>query len=140
MASVALTGTCLDGLEETNYVAGGKTTILTLTDDTYVAAGATFNATRAAIIAGCDSGGAEAAGWDAELKADTAVTAVVRTSNTVCTITWPANANYNITKSETVTVTVPAAALTGNAALVAAPTFSLAPCVTSILGFGNRAW
>lgn len=142
MASAALTGTALvNGLQESCYVAGGKTIVITLTDDTWVvAAGGVFDAVRADIIAGLDSDGEEAAGWDAEIKTDTAVTAVVRTSNTVVTITLPANANYNITLPETITVTVPAAALAAEGALVATPTFWIDRKVTSVLGFGNRSW
>jgi hypothetical protein len=139
-ASVVLTGTVLDGLEETNYVAGGKTLILTVTDDTWVTAGATFNAQRAAILAGIDSAQAEAHGWDAEIKVKEVVTAVVRTSATVVTITLSAAAAYNITLVEAITATVPAAALTGAGAVVATPTFSINPCVTSVLGFGNRSF
>jgi hypothetical protein len=120
-ASVALTGKL--PVIERNIVEGGNTIILTLTDETWVAAGATFYAQRQAIINGIDSAQSEAHGWDAEVKAKEVVGAVVRTSNTVVTITLTASPAYNITAAETITATVPAAALTGAGALVASPTF-----------------
>jgi hypothetical protein len=49
---------------------------------------------------------------------------VVRTSDTVVTITLPAFGTYNITAGETITVTVPATAVTGDA-IVATPTFDI---------------
>jgi hypothetical protein len=125
MASVALTGTLFNEPIERSVVNGGFTLILTLTDDTWVAAGATFNAQRQAIINGIDSAQVEATGWDAEVKAKEVVAAVVRTSNTVVTITLTASSAYNITATETITCTVPAAALTANGALVASPTIAI---------------
>lgn len=123
-ASVVVTGTII-GASETDIVAGGKTIILTVTGDTWVAAGGTFDAQRQNIINGCDSAGAEAAGWDAVVKATQGVAGVVRTSATVVTITLDAFATYNITANETVTVTVPGTALLGNAQVIATPTFTV---------------
>lgn len=124
-ASAALTGTVTSSTIEQDIRTGGKTIILTLTADTFVAAGATFDAQRQAIINGIDSGQAEAAGWDAIVKAGLAVTTVVRTSDTVCTITLSAFAAFQITATETITATIPAAALTLAGALVASPTFTV---------------
>jgi hypothetical protein len=123
--TVALTGT-ITTATEADIRTGGKTIILTVTNDTWVASGATFNAQRAAIIAGIDSAQAEAAGWDAVVKAGLAVGDVVRTSDTIVTITLPAFASFNITATETVTATVPAAALTSAGVVVASPTFTVA--------------
>lgn len=123
--SAALTGTITSSATETDIVNGGKTIILTLTGDTWVASGATFDGQRQNIIDGIDSAQSEATGWDAEVKANMAVTEVVRTSDTVVTITLAAQAAYNITATETITATIPATALTGNAALVASPTFTI---------------
>lgn len=120
-ATVALTGDYPSIPQD--VVNGGKQIILTVTGDTWVASGAVFNATRAAIIAGMDSAQAEANGWDAEVKAKEVVGAVVRISATVVTITFTASAAYAITAPETITVTVPAAALVGAAPIVASPTF-----------------
>lgn len=125
-ATCALTGTITSSATEADIVAGGKTIILTLTGDTWVASGATFDAIRQDIIDGIDSAQAEANGWDAVVKAGEAVTAVVRTSNTVVTITLSAFASYDITATETITATVPAAALSGGFSILASPTFTVA--------------
>lgn len=124
--SVALTGTVTTATEA-DIVTGGKTIILTVSSDTWVTAGATFDAQRQNIINGIDSAQSEAHGWDAEVKAKIAVTDVVRTSATVVTITLDAEASYDITATETITATIPATALTGGNALVASPTFTITP-------------
>ena len=84
-----------------------------------------FESARQGIIDGIDSGQNEGTGWDAVVKAGQTVGGVVRTSDTVVTITLDAFASYNITAQETITATVPAAALTGAGAIVAAPTFTV---------------
>ena len=122
--TAALSGTVTDD-SETDIRAGGSTIILTLTGDTWVAAGAAFDAQRQNIIDGLDSAQAEAAGWDAVVKAGLAVTDVVRTSDTVVTVTLPAFAGYDITATETITATIPATAVAGGSAIVAAPTFDV---------------
>lgn len=123
-ASATLTGTATTATEA-DIVAGGKTIILTLTGDTFVASGATFDAQRANIIAGLDSAQSELLGWDNVVKALQGVSGVVRTSDTVCTITLDAQATYSITADETITATIPASALSGGVAVVAAPTFQV---------------
>lgn len=123
--SIALTGTVTASITETDIVTGAKTIVLTVTNDTWVAAGATFDAERQNIINGIDSAQAEATGWDAVVKATEAVTAVVRTSDTIVTVTLSAFATYNITAQETITATVPASALTGAVSAIASPTFTV---------------
>jgi len=125
-ASAALTGTLTEGVNEADIVTGGKTLIITLTGATWVAAGATFDAQRQAIIDGIDSAQAEATGWDTVARPAIAVTDVVRTSDTVVTITLPAVATYDITADETLTVTAPASATSLASAIVAAPTVVIA--------------
>jgi len=122
---VALTGTVTDD-EELDIRAGGSIIILTLTDDTWLASGAAFDAERQNIIDGIDSAQVETAGWDAVVQAGLAVTDVVRTSSTVVTVTLPAFAGFDITAQETITATVPATALVqSGSAIVAAPTFDV---------------
>ena len=124
--SAALTGTAASGLTEQRVRTGTTYTLVgTLTGDTLVATGATFDAQRQAAINGLDSAQAEAAGWDAVVKAGIPVSAVVRTSDTVITITLPAFPTYQITATETVTWTLPASILTGGVAIVASPTFTV---------------
>lgn len=134
VGTAALSGTITSATEQ-DIVDGGKTIVLTLTNDTFVASGATFNAQRQAIIDGLTSAQSEANGWNNVVKAGLAVTAVVRTSDTVVTITLPAFASYSVTANETITATLPAAALTLAAPIVAAPTFTIteAPSWTSVV-------
>ena len=132
MATCAVTGTATSSMTEADIVAGGKTIILTLTDDTWVTAGATFDAQRQNIINGIDSAQSEGTGWDAVVKALQGVAGVVRTSDTVVTITLDAQATYNITATETITVTVPATAVTKAVAITATPTFTAAVTGTDV--------
>jgi hypothetical protein len=130
-ASIAsLTGTALPVLSEAQVVAGGKTIVITLSGDTWVAAGATFDAQRQAIINGLDSDQAYVAGWNAEVRNNMAVTTVVRTSATVVTITLPLSVNYATDGPETITVTVPASALTSAVEAVATPTIGITASIT----------
>lgn len=124
--TAAVTGTATATIDEADVVAGAKTIIITLTGDTWVAAGASFNAQRQAIINGLDSAQVEATGWNAEVRDKEVVGAVVRTSDTVVTITLTAAGAYDITAQETITVTVPAAALvTSTSEVIATPTFTV---------------
>jgi hypothetical protein len=121
-----VTGTVTASILETAIVTGGKTVIITISGDIWVASGGAFDGQRQNIIDGMDSGQAEAAGWDAVVKALQGVAGVIRTSDTVATITLDAQATYNITASETITVTVPATALAaGSTNVIATPTFSI---------------
>lgn len=132
--SAAITGTAGDGATEAQIVAGGETIIITLTGATWVvAAGGLFDAQRQNIIDGIDSASAEAKGWDAVVKATQGVSGVVRTSDTVCTITLDAFATYNIANNETITVTVPASAmLLGVSPVVGSPTFAISATVPAM--------
>jgi hypothetical protein len=126
--SAAITGTATASITEADIVTGGKTIIITLTGDTFIAAGTGpigSTANTQSLIDGIDSAQAEAAGWDAVVKVGIETADVVRTSNTVATITLDAEATYNITATETITVTIPAAVLTGAAQIVATPTFTI---------------
>ncbi len=123
-----VSGTAVPSSTEAQIVAGGRTVIITLADDEWVASGATFNAVRQAIIDGLDSAQSELTGWNAEVRDKEVVTAVVRTNDTVVTITLTAQAAYDITSNETITVTVPASALDQTALpITATPTFSVVP-------------
>ena len=129
--TAAITGTIF-GATEADVVAGGKTIVITLTNDTWLAGGA-FDAQRQAIINGLNSAQAEATGWNAVVRDAESVSAVVRSSDTVVTITLSAAPTYDITAQETITVTVPASALvTSASAVVGTPTFgvtTVAPAV-----------
>lgn len=123
--TAVISGTATTGATKADIVAGGKTVVITIADGTFVASGATFDAIRQDIINGMDSAQAEAAGWDAVVKATQGVAGVVRTSATVVTITLDAFASYNITATETITVTIPATALVSGPAIIGSPTFTV---------------
>ncbi len=126
--TAAITGTATANITEADVVAGGKTIIITTTGDTWVAAGATFDAQRQNIINGLDSAQSELTGWDAEVRDKEVVGAVVRTSDTIVTVTLTAAASYDITVQETITVTVPNTALvTSTSDITGAPTFTVDP-------------
>ena len=90
---------------------------------------------RQNIINGMTSAGTETLGWNNEVRDKIAVTDVVRTDATIVTITLDAEAGYDITANETITVTIPATALTSGTALVASPTFAI-----TIIGGYKTYW
>ena len=132
-ASAAVSGTVVSSATEADVVAGGKTVIITLTNGSWVAAGAAFDAQRQNIIDGLDSAQSETTGWNTEVRDKQGVAGVVRTSNTVVTITLDAQAAYDITAPETITATVPATAIASAGALTATPTFDIIASV-NLLG------
>lgn len=136
IASAAITG----AFTEAQIVAGGETITITLTADTWVAAGATFNAQRQNIIDGLDSAQVEAAGWNAEVRDKEVVTAVARTSDTVVTITLTAAPDYAVTADETITATIPATALTGGVELTGVPTVAVTAEAESAAPSGGWAF
>ena len=89
-----------------------------------------FDEVRQAIIDGIDGSVAGGTGWDAEVKAKLAVTTVVRTSDTVVTVTLSAQAGYDITSTETITVIVPAVALASGGPITATPTIAISAAAT----------
>lgn len=109
-------------INEARVVIGGETIIITLSGDTWVAAGATFDAQRQPIIDGLVSLQSESFGWNAVVRPNIPVTAVVRTSATVVTLTLPAIATYNIHTSEAIPPVVPGSAVVGGVAITATPT------------------
>lgn len=139
--SITIAGTALNTFKEWDVVSGARTIVVTLigdwgrsgwgegpwsqSGDTWVAAGATFEAQRQAIINGLDSAGSDVNGWNAEVRDKILVASVVRTSSTVVTIILPVIPHYDITSDETITVTIPGAALTGGSGAAATPTFSI---------------
>ena len=132
-----ITGTITASVTEADIVAGGKTIIITLTGDTWIAAGAaSFDLQRDEILQGLDSAQSEALGWNLQVRDLEVVTAVVRTSDTVVTITLSPSPLYDITAQETITVTVPGTALTGGSPLTASPTFTVDIVAAAVAGWG----
>ncbi len=111
--TAALTGTALPTATEAEIAAGGETVIITLTGDTWLDAGAPFNGQRQALIDGFDAATSPTNGWNNEVRDKAPTSVAVRTSPTVVTMTWTSDASaYDISSAETITVTIPAAALT----------------------------
>ena len=111
---------------ETAIVTGGETLTVTLNGDTWVSGGAFNDAIRQAIIDGITSDGVEVAGWNTEVRDKMAVSSVVRTSDSVVTITLAAAPAYDITAVESIRVTTPAAAMANTStAYVSTTTFDI---------------
>lgn len=120
----ALTGTALTTPTEAEYVTGGQTIIITLTNDEWVPAVAFNNTVKQAIVDGF-SGEAVANGWDVQIGPNISLANVVRTSDTVVTITLPAAASYSIAGDETITFVCPKAALVRAGFPLAAETWDI---------------
>ncbi|MCH8991689.1 MAG: hypothetical protein IIA44_08080 [Acidobacteria bacterium] len=124
--AAVLTGTLADDATEAEIVTGGETLVITLTSAHWEPTVGADNAITQAVIDGLDAAGVEATGWDYVVQDNLDFTDVVRTSDTVVTITLGAEAAYVITATETITATVPATALlTSSTPLVATPTFQV---------------
>jgi len=120
---VTLSGTIGDDASEVDVRAGGGTIVLTLTGDTWLDP---ITAQRQAIINGLDSAQSESTGWNTVVRDTLDVSAVVLTSATVLTITLPAFSTYSIADTETITITIPEAALNTMAAdVVVLDTFDI---------------
>ena len=122
---VTVTGTVGASLTEVECVTGGETIILTLTNGQWNKNTTAFEAARQAMIDGMDSAQAESAGWDDEVKANEVVGAIVRTSDSVLTITLSASASYATTATETITIIIPAAIMEGQIESLAGGTFTV---------------
>lgn len=123
--TATITGTMTPSGTEQEVRAGGETIIITIANATWVAAGAAFDAQRQAIINGVTSAQAETRGWNAQVRDTIPVTDVVRTSDTVVTVTLSAATGHAITTNETITVTVPDAAHSGTGNITGTPTFQV---------------
>ncbi len=99
--------------------------MITLTSETWDPTVGQDNAITTALINGIDSDSSEATGWDAVVKANMDFNDVTRTSDTVVTITLGPEPTYAVTSDETITVTIPASALSGSDPIVATPTFDI---------------
>lgn len=113
--TLAITGTAITGgVTEAQIATGGETLIYTLTNGTWAASGTVFNALRSAFLAILRAAASPANGFNVEVVAGMAVGDVVRTSDTVVTITLPAAAGYSVAADEIVTLGVPANSVVNN--------------------------
>jgi len=136
--SSALTGTATASITEDDITTGGKTIIITLTGDTFKAAGTGpigSTADTQALIDGFDAAASPTNGWNNEVRDKALTSEVVRTSSTVATWTVAAQAGYDISSTETITGTIPTACLvTGAGAIVSTPTFTIDPVTAGVSG------
>ena len=122
--SVTISGTT--AFTETTVRAGGQSIIITLNNDTWVAAGTPFNQQRQNILNGITAAQSEIAGWNREVRDKESIVSVVRTSDTVVTVTLSAAPDYDITVAEVITVTVPDEALTtSTVSIIGIPTIGV---------------
>lgn len=122
--TAAVSGTITASVTEKDIRAGGKAIIITLDNGSWAVAA--FNDQRQAIIDGLGAATSETLGWNNKVRDVIDVSTVTRTADAIVTITLPAIADYYLTASETITVTVPADAITGSADAVAAtPAFTV---------------
>jgi len=123
-ASVAITDTT--AFTETLVRLGGEIIVITLTNDTWVAAGIPFSQQRQNILNGISSAQSEITGWNKEVRDKESIVSVVRTSDVIVTITLSAALDYDITVAEVITVTVPDEALTNSSvAVIGIPTIGV---------------
>jgi len=109
-------------LSKLQLTDGGQVITCTLQSDIWQASGTAFDQVRQIILAGMSSAQSENTGWNKEVRDKQPITAVVRTSNTIVTVTLAAAPDYDITVAETITVTVPAEALSMSITALVAPT------------------
>lgn len=135
--SAEVSGT-ISTADEDQIIAGGLTIILTLQNDIWLGA-ATFDAQRQNIIDGLTASTDQTLGWNNIVRdTDLDVGDVVRTSDTVVTITLPASPTYAVTQDEVIQPTIPATALQNSSIAVnTGSTFSvtaLSPAATLQIG------
>ena len=129
--SIALTGTVISGgVLESEIVTGSETLIITLAGDTWQPALGSDNALTTAFLAAITGDDAGSNGFDDEI---TLVHGnLVRTSDTIMTLTIPAGASYAVAADETVTVAPPVGSVTRGIA-PASQTFDITADVTITL-------
>lgn len=113
-------------LTEPVVAADSHINTITLSNDTWVSSGSAFNQVRQIILNGVTAAQSEILGWNREVRNKEPVASVVRTSDTLVTITWTAAPDYDITVNEVITVTVSDEALvTSLSPIVAMPTIAV---------------
>lgn len=130
-ASATIGGTITAAVTEADIVTGGKTLTITLSKDTWIPAGASsFDLQRDEILAGVFSAQSETFGWNNVVLLTQSLSGIVRTSDTVVTITWDAFPTYNVSVQETISVTVPQTALKKSKnSIPATPIFIVSPVI-----------
>lgn len=124
----AVAGGTIPGIAEATVVSTGGSLTITLSNDTWIAAGTGPIGTIAqsdAIVNGITSLQSETGGWNAQIRDVLTYTSLARTSSTVATLTVPATAGYSITENETIAATIPNAVLTTSSIDVVSNSFQI---------------
>ena len=126
---------------------GAITILLGLIAETWVATVGDDNSITQALIDGMLSDLNESRGWNNVVRDGLTAANVLRVSDTVVIVTLPAFSNYEITVTETITVTAPAVALTDGTPLIGTPSYSVsadptppAPRRTVRAKYKNSEW
>lgn len=126
---------------------GAITILLGLAAETWVATVGDDNSITQALIDGMLSDLNELRGWNNVVRDGLTAANILRVSDTVVIVTLPAFSNYEITVTETITVTAPAVALTAGAPLIGTPSYSVtadptppAPRRVVRAGYRNSEW
>lgn len=118
---------------EAEIIAGGKTMVLTMPAGNLWVASAAFDALRQDIIDGLSGTGSGTGAFNAKVRPLMVVGNVVRTSDTVVTITLPAAPEYSISQPEFISFAIPTAAVQGGYSATVEPNFT----ITQTLGGGG---
>jgi len=113
-----------DGVLESRLAFNFEDLGIRLVQETWVS-GVAFNDARQAIINNFVSAGAESGGWNNEVRDRLSVSAISRVSDTQIRIDFNGFSGYSISVNETITVTVPKVALSGNLDIIATPAFTV---------------
>ena len=135
--SAAVTGSLAGGITEQALRDSAGTIVLTLTNTEW--ASSLSDSVKQNIINGLVSAQSESTGWNAEVKARLVPGDVARTNDTTVTITATTTdvAAYRITANETITATIPHAALIYGADIVASGTLTVSSATESVAVTGT---
>jgi hypothetical protein len=140
--NITLGGTVTGSLTENNMLRGGDNIQLTAVGATWLPAGSAFDNSRQSLLDGLTSSLTTVQGWNSRAKAQLSPANVVRSSNTVVTITLPAIDGYYILAPDNVTAVITGSILSDSGSnLIAAPTFSIGmmPNKVVFVQNGNQA-
>lgn len=126
--SAKLSGTAVSGITENDIVAGGKTIVITLSNDIWIPDVATTQ--RDALLDGLTVADAI---WSAVSHfKNSPSTKIVRNSDTVVTITLPAYAGFTISDDLSISLKIPKSALTSASTDITTAPFTIS-AITAVL-------
>jgi hypothetical protein len=136
--SAKLSGTAVSSATEAAIAAGGKTIVITLSNDIWAPDIATNSTKRNNLLGGLIATGADSDNWNNTTNGfihtlESDPTVVVRTSDTVVTITLPAASGFAISGNITVNLNIQTSILTtASGSITASPAFTIS-AITAVL-------